>query len=139
MTRHLQAALWFSAGAFLASLPLAYWMFSDKAVPGNSFGSLQWLAVPLVAVLSSGIAAYIIMGFSSEPRFGAARGALAALIALVVSAGISHPSLVLPALLVLTWIVVPLGALVGWFVQHGLIERPNPAVNSDAPSARRLP
>ena len=129
MNNHLRAATIFGLSSLVASLPVA-WFFRGLPVPGNTFGSALWVAMPPIAIFASAGAAFLVIGLAPLPRFGFWRGAFAALIALVACAAVGHPVLVLPALAIVTWFVVPLGGLVGWLLQRYLMN-PNPPPQTD--------
>lgn len=131
MSIHLRASILFAAASFVASLPVA-WFFWGLNLPGNSFGSLLWIASPLLASLCSGATAYLIMGFAPSAQFGFRRGTLAALLALVICSAIADPTLMLPALLFVAWFVVPLGGGIGWLLQRYVISAPNSSFKRDA-------
>jgi hypothetical protein len=122
-------AVVFGLASFSASLPIA-WFFWGLEISDSVFGRYLWLVLPGFAAILAALSALLLSRATVPAGFGAWRGFLAALISLVGCSAIGHPTLVLPALVFVSWLVLPLGALAGWFIGRRLSPnnsfKPNP-------------
>ena len=119
MTIFRHPAIQFAIASLCASLPIT-WVFWGFHVSDNTFGAYLWHVMPALAAVLSGLAAWLVSHFTSPHGFGPWRGALAALLALVASCAMAHPTLILPAVIFVGWLVALLGAGTGWFIGRRL-------------------
>jgi hypothetical protein len=115
MTIFRRPFIQFGLASFAASLPICavFWGFE---VQDNTFGPYLWHVLPAVALVASALAAWVVSHFTAPQGFGFWRGLLAALLALVACCAVAHPALILPALVVVGWLVAMLGGLAGWLI-----------------------
>jgi hypothetical protein len=112
-------AIQFAIGSLFASLPIT-WAYWGLHISDNTFGAYMWHVMPALAAVFSGLSAWIVNHFTSPQGFGPWRGAFAALLALVTCCFVAHPTLILPALVFVGWLVALLGAGMGWLIGRRL-------------------
>ena len=128
MRNSVRTALLFAAASLLASLPIA-WFLRDFYVPYTPFGRFLWIAMPALALALSGLTSFAVARSTAFPGMGFWRGALVALLVLVICAALAAPyaalALVPAAVLFVGWFAVPLGGLFGWLLGRNARLRPN--------------
>jgi hypothetical protein len=112
MTFFRQPSIQFGLASVLASVPIT-WVFWGFNVSDNTFGPYIWHVMPILAAVFSTLTAWFTSHFTQPRGFGFWRGFIAALLALVICSAVSHPALVLVALVFVGWLVGLLGGLAG--------------------------
>lgn len=117
MTKHYQASLLFALASLSLSMPIAF-LLQLPLLPSKN---VLWSLSPLPVFIVAGFSAYFVIGLAPKPSFGFARGAVAALIALIISSAIGAPLMVLVTFLWAAWLVLPIGGFYGWLIQRYII------------------
>ena len=128
-------AILFGLASFPVSLPIA-WFLWGPSVPSNVMGAHIWPFLPPIAAVLSFLAALLLSHTGGSFSFGPWRGVLASLVALIGCAATVSPLLIPAALIVVGWIVLPLGGLAGWLV--GRRVSPNHSFEADGYAAAQL-
>jgi uncharacterized protein YciI len=127
-------ALRFGACGLLAALPVVVVLWRLVSTGTSGVPLAAWMALPVVAAATAGVAAWAVIGRERPARFGPARGMIAAVVALLLcGVAISLPYVVgLPpsefllflvmtlsgALLWCGWYVLLAGAVAGWLLRR---------------------
>jgi hypothetical protein len=134
MSRQSQVAVYFAVGALLCALPIVMF-FSSLVAADQSLNKVVWLSLPIVAAVSSGPFARIILR-RNPGHFGAFQGATTALLSLLACSlfaaiptiGSSYFAIsfvfVISAMLWFGWLALGVGALLGWICQRHILAKP---------------